>query len=140
MNMTYLTTAAAAHFDVTLRGQGAQRRTNEMQAIDRAHRIGQERKVFAYRLIARDTVEETVLRLQSTKRNLADAIITADNNLIRDLWGTKIWNCCCLNDKTLGDDTRSEIAPKWGAFVTNRLGSFQRNVRTGWLSLVCDQR
>lgn len=57
----------------------------EMQAIDRSHRIGQTRTVFAYRLIARDTVEEKVLELQRTKRDLADAIINADNSLIRDL-------------------------------------------------------
>jgi hypothetical protein len=57
----------------------------EMQAIDRAHRIGQTQQVFAYRLIARDTVEEKVLELQKTKRDLADAIISADNSLIRDL-------------------------------------------------------
>jgi SNF2 family DNA or RNA helicase len=40
----------------------------EAQAIDRAHRIGQTNRVFAYRLITRDTVEEKVLELQSTKR------------------------------------------------------------------------
>jgi superfamily II DNA or RNA helicase len=57
----------------------------EAQAIDRAHRIGQTHPVFAYRLIARDTVEEKVLELQARKRALADAIITADNSLIRDL-------------------------------------------------------
>jgi len=57
----------------------------EAQAIDRAHRIGQLQKVFAYRLIARDTVEEKVLELQATKRELADAIINADNSLIRTL-------------------------------------------------------
>ena len=57
----------------------------EAQAIDRAHRIGQARHVFAYRLIARDTVEERVLELQQRKRRLADAILTADNSLIRDL-------------------------------------------------------
>jgi hypothetical protein len=57
----------------------------EAQAIDRAHRIGQTRPVFAYRLIARDTVEEKVLELQQTKRDLADAIINADNSLIRNL-------------------------------------------------------
>ncbi len=57
----------------------------EAQAIDRAHRIGQERQVFAYRLIARDTVEEKVLELQTSKRDLAAAIINADNSLIRDL-------------------------------------------------------
>jgi superfamily II DNA or RNA helicase len=57
----------------------------EAQAIDRAHRIGQSQQVFAYRLIARDTVEEKVLELQATKRELADAIINADNSLIRSL-------------------------------------------------------
>ena len=57
----------------------------EAQAIDRAHRIGQTRQVFAYRLIARDTVEEKVLELQKTKRDLADAIITADNSLLHSL-------------------------------------------------------
>lgn len=57
----------------------------EAQAIDRAHRIGQTRPVFAFRLIARDTVEEKVLELQATKRKLADAIVRADENLISDL-------------------------------------------------------
>src|SRR3989454_7216506 len=57
----------------------------EAQAIDRAHRIGQTRPVFTYRLIARDTVEEKVLELQKTKRDLAAAIIGAENSMIRDL-------------------------------------------------------
>jgi superfamily II DNA or RNA helicase len=57
----------------------------EAQAIDRAHRIGQSRQVFAYRLIAKDTVEEKVLELQNSKRDLADAIINADNSLIGGL-------------------------------------------------------
>jgi SNF2 family DNA or RNA helicase len=57
----------------------------EAQAIDRAHRIGQTRQVFAYRLIAKDTVEEKVLKLQQSKRELADAIINADNSLISKL-------------------------------------------------------
>ena len=59
----------------------------EAQAIDRAHRIGQSRRVFAYRLITRDTVEEKVLELQATKRDLADAIINADNSVIRNITG-----------------------------------------------------
>jgi SNF2 family DNA or RNA helicase len=57
----------------------------EAQAVDRAHRIGQMKQIFAYRLIARDSVEEKVLELQQTKRDLAAAIIGADNSLIRDL-------------------------------------------------------
>jgi len=57
----------------------------EAQAVDRVHRIGQTKRVFAYRLIARGTVEEKVLELQNTKRDLAAAIIGEDNSLIRDL-------------------------------------------------------
>ncbi len=57
----------------------------EAQAVDRAHRIGQDRHVFAYRLIARDTVEEKILQLQAHKRDLAKAIVSAENALLRDL-------------------------------------------------------
>ena len=57
----------------------------EAQAVDRAHRIGQTKQVFAYRLIARGTVEEKVLELQKSKRDLAAAIIGEDNSPIRDL-------------------------------------------------------
>lgn len=57
----------------------------EMQAIDRAHRIGQTQNVFAYRLIAKGTVEEKVLDLQKTKRDLADAILSEDNSLLRNM-------------------------------------------------------
>jgi superfamily II DNA or RNA helicase len=57
----------------------------EAQAVDRAHRIGQTRQVFAYRLIARDTVEEKVLQLQNTKRDLAASIISADNSPLTNL-------------------------------------------------------
>jgi len=57
----------------------------EAQAVDRAHRIGQTRRVFAYRLIARDTVEEKILALQDRKRDLADSIVRADENMIASL-------------------------------------------------------
>lgn len=57
----------------------------EAQAIDRAHRIGQTRHVFAYRLLAANTVEDKIVELQRTKRDLADAIVRADASLIRSL-------------------------------------------------------
>ena len=47
----------------------------EDQAADRAHRIGQERPVMVYRLVAKDTVEEGILALQERKRGLADAAL-----------------------------------------------------------------
>jgi superfamily II DNA or RNA helicase len=57
----------------------------EAQAVDRAHRIGQTRRVFAYRLIARDTVEEKILALQDRKRELAESIVRADESMIAGL-------------------------------------------------------
>ena len=57
----------------------------EAQAVDRAHRLGQERTVFTYRLIAQGTVEEKVLALQAAKRRLADAIIREDASLLGQL-------------------------------------------------------
>ncbi|HVX60973.1 MAG TPA: SNF2-related protein [Pirellulales bacterium] len=57
----------------------------ESQAVDRAHRLGQTRRVFAYRLIARDTIEEKILQLQADKRLLAEAIVSADNRVISKL-------------------------------------------------------
>lgn len=55
----------------------------EAQAIDRTHRIGQARTVFAYRVIARDTAEDKILELQQTKREFAAGLITGDNSPIR---------------------------------------------------------
>jgi SNF2 family DNA or RNA helicase len=57
----------------------------EAQAIDRAHRVGQTRNVFAYRLICRNSVEEKIAELQGQKRSLADAILASDANLLKDL-------------------------------------------------------
>ena len=48
----------------------------EDQAADRAHRIGQDRPVMVYRMVAKDTVEERVLELQARKRELAAAALS----------------------------------------------------------------
>jgi SNF2 family DNA or RNA helicase len=57
----------------------------EAQAIDRTHRIGQTRPVFAYRIVAKDTIEERILSLQQQKRDLAKAILGEDNSMLGSL-------------------------------------------------------
>jgi SNF2 family DNA or RNA helicase len=57
----------------------------EAQAIDRTHRIGQTREVFAYRLVAEDTIESKILELQDRKRALAEAILGAGAGGLRGL-------------------------------------------------------
>jgi SNF2 family DNA or RNA helicase len=47
----------------------------EDQAADRAHRIGQDKSVMVYRLVAKDTVEEGILALQDRKRRIAEAAL-----------------------------------------------------------------
>ncbi len=57
----------------------------EAQAIARAHRIGQTRKIIAYRLITRGTIEERILELQGKKRRLAEEILGGERSLLRAL-------------------------------------------------------
>lgn len=57
----------------------------EQQAIDRAHRIGQTRKVFAYKMICKDSVEEKILQLQERKKMLADDLIQEDAGFVKTL-------------------------------------------------------
>ncbi|HET6827012.1 MAG TPA: C-terminal helicase domain-containing protein, partial [Amnibacterium sp.] len=47
----------------------------EEQAIDRAHRIGQTRSVYVYRLVAKDTIEQKVMALKAAKAELFDAVM-----------------------------------------------------------------
>jgi SNF2 family DNA or RNA helicase len=55
------------------------------QATDRAHRIGQTREVTVIKLIAAETIEEKIVELQETKRELADAIISGENTSLMSL-------------------------------------------------------
>jgi SNF2 family DNA or RNA helicase len=57
----------------------------EAQAIDRAHRIGQKNKVFTYKFIARDTVEEKILQLQDNKIKLAQDLISIEESFVKSL-------------------------------------------------------
>jgi len=57
----------------------------EQQAIDRAHRIGQENKVFTYKFITKNTVEEKILNLQQRKVKLATDLITTEESFVKDL-------------------------------------------------------
>jgi non-specific serine/threonine protein kinase len=57
----------------------------EQQAIDRTHRIGQTKNIFAYRMICKDTVEDKILKLQERKRALAAELITDDATFVKSL-------------------------------------------------------
>ena len=54
---------------------------SEMQALNRAHRIGQDKSVFVYRYITSNSIEEKIVRLQEKKSKLADTFISSNNPL-----------------------------------------------------------
>ena len=57
----------------------------EQQAIDRTHRIGQTKNIFAYRMICKDTIEDKILKLQEKKRALAKDLIADDATFVKSL-------------------------------------------------------
>jgi SNF2 family DNA or RNA helicase len=57
----------------------------EQQAIDRTHRIGQTKNIFAYRMICKDTIEDKILQLQEKKRILAKDLIADDDGFVKSL-------------------------------------------------------
>src|SRR5678810_855915 len=57
----------------------------EQQAIDRTHRIGQTKNIFAYRMICKDTIEDKIIQLQEKKRLLAKELISDDTTFIKAL-------------------------------------------------------
>ncbi|MDC7220008.1 MAG: DEAD/DEAH box helicase [Spirochaetales bacterium] len=62
----------------------------EAQAVDRAYRIGQKRKVITYKFITRNTIEEKILAMQEEKKDLADKIITEEQGFVKNLSGREI--------------------------------------------------
>jgi non-specific serine/threonine protein kinase len=57
----------------------------EQQAIDRTHRIGQTKNIFAYRMICKDTIEDKILTLQARKKQLANELVTDDSGFVKSL-------------------------------------------------------
>ena len=57
----------------------------ENQATDRAHRIGQKRTVYSVKLITKGTIEEKVVALQESKKNIIDSTLTTDDQVMQKL-------------------------------------------------------
>lgn len=55
------------------------------QAIDRTHRIGQDKTVFAYKMICKNTIEERILQLQQRKQSISDELISEDSGFVKQL-------------------------------------------------------
>lgn len=57
----------------------------ERQAVDRSHRIGQEKTVFSYKFITRDSIEEKIIKLQERKSKLSSDIVSVEDEIFKSL-------------------------------------------------------
>ena len=69
----------------------------EMQAVDRAHRMGQDKTVFSYKFITRNSIEEKILMLQQKKSELFQDIIKSDGTAVKMLSSEEIEYIFCFS-------------------------------------------
>ena len=100
--------------------------TVDMQAIDRAHRIGQKRVLNVYRLITSDTLEQRIMGIQRFKKNLAEAIVNIDNASIKNLEQSRLPELL-ENMKDLEDQPQKKEKVK-ESFYKSLLNEMQNDV------------
>lgn len=76
----------------------------QLQATDRTHRIGQDKTVFEYKLIMKDSIEEKILKLQEEKKNLADTFVEGNQGQITTMTSEEILS--------LFDDHQRSLVPR----------------------------
>ena len=76
---------------------------SDLQAMDRAHRIGQTKTVNVYRLICSDTIEEKIMRLQSIKMEMSKAIVNSDNSTMYSMGTDRLLDLFTFEDRQVNN-------------------------------------
>ncbi|KAH7695694.1 hypothetical protein AAVH_37243, partial [Aphelenchoides avenae] len=83
----------------------------DLQAIDRAHRLGQTRTVNVYRLITRGSIEEKIMRYQKFKSDTANVLVGADNKSLSSMATDELIELFSLGDNSSSASTASSEGP-----------------------------
>uniref|UniRef100_A0A0N4ZBL1 TATA-binding protein-associated factor n=1 Tax=Parastrongyloides trichosuri TaxID=131310 RepID=A0A0N4ZBL1_PARTI len=108
----------------------------DLQAIDRAHRIGQKKNVIVYRLITKETIEEKVMNLQRFKTNTANVIVGADNSSLKSMDTSELIELFSLGNKTTSrkrrveEDTNTSVVKKYKR--SNVLEDGNKSIEEKW--------
>ncbi|KAL1494003.1 hypothetical protein ABEB36_009678 [Hypothenemus hampei] len=86
----------------------------DLQAMDRAHRIGQRKVVNVYRLITRSTLEEKIMGLQKFKVQTANTIISRENSQMETMGTEQLLDLFSNKPSTSKDLTSSNSGPNYG--------------------------
>ena len=107
----------------------------ENQATDRAHRIGQKNVVTVYKLIAKGTIEEKIIKLQQMKKELAEEILSGDE--IKTASFQSFWKNGSETAKSRKRfDVRTKCSSNAGKYKRDTFLSYPENGRTGNVSLL----
>ncbi|KNC76984.1 hypothetical protein SARC_10543 [Sphaeroforma arctica JP610] len=95
----------------------------DLQAMDRAHRIGQKKVVSVYRLITKNTLEEKVMGLQKFKLNIANSVITSENASMRSMDTTQLLDLFNTDEQEKKPDNKSASTEK--VTIANAAGQLE---------------
>lgn len=95
----------------------------DLQAMDRAHRLGQKRSVNVYRLLVKDTLEESIMSLQRFKLDVAAAVVNADNMSMKEMDTGSLLDM--FPSERDGSDARAKLPKKGLASILAELPSLE---------------
>ncbi|SPQ94320.1 unnamed protein product (mitochondrion) [Plasmodiophora brassicae] len=105
--------------------------SNDLQAMDRAHRIGQTKVVNVYRLLTRNTLEEKIMRLQKWKQSIADTVITEDNTSLRSMDTGQVLDLMKISSERMAPATRAAAPSAGAAEQLDAFGNIPSGKKTG---------
>lgn len=105
----------------------------DLQAMDRAHRIGQKKVVNVYRLVTKNTLEEKIMGLQRFKLSIANSIVNEDNASLKNMDTSQLLDLFTPVDAAATSETdKKEVAGGGDAAGTGKLSQVLSNLEELW--------